>query len=466
MEAIVLREDQKITVEKGYAILKRYNLLYLAVEVRCGKTIMSMHIAKMMGWRRVCFITKKMAVSSIKSDYLKFGHEFINFTITNYEQTPNLFPEYDGFICDEASVLSAYPKPGVYCKATKKLIDKKPVILMSGSPTAESPSQIFHQLWVSYYSPFSIYKNFFAWAKEYVTITKKYFNGFQFNDYSKGKEDKIKEITSHYTVTLSQEEAGFKSHVDEEILWVDIDPKMYQLMNLLKKQKVYQMKNGNHIVADTPVKMQSLFHQVSSGTVITEEDSRHTLDESKAKFIKQKFAGKKIAIFFKFIEEGNLLRKYFPLNTSVPEIFNERDDVTFICQVVSGRMGVNLSSADALVMYNIDFSATTYFQARARMQSQTRTKASKLYWIFSKNGLEKHVYDAVCRKKNFTNNFFLKVINDRAFVSFTSTTGGQVTIHADTQEKANLKASLFKAMDTNPDAALDAIDKFLSENGG
>lgn len=421
---IELRADQRTTVDKGKEILKRYNLLYMACQVRVGKTIMSMTIAKELGFMRVCFITKRMAISSIKADYMKLGHEFQRFNITNFEQAPNLFPEYDVFIIDEATSIAAYPKPGKYCQAIKKLVGKKPIILMSGTPHPESPSQIFHQYWVSYYSPFSIFKNFYGWSKEYVKhydirdgsgrvikrqVKQKYLGGFTVNDYSEGIDEKIKEITKHYTVTLSQQEAGFKSDVDEEILWVDIDPKMYQLMKVLKRDKVYKMKNGNHIIADTPVKMQSLFHQISSGTVITEEDSRHTLDESKAKFIKQKFAGKKIAIFFKFIEEGNLLRKYFPLNTSVPEIFNERDDVTFICQVVSGRMGVNLSSADALVMYNIDFSATTYFQARARMQSQTRTKASKLYWIFSKEGLEKHVYDAVCRKKNFTTSYFEKI---------------------------------------------------------
>lgn len=420
---IELRPDQRDTVDKGKAILKRYNLLYMACEVRTGKSLMSMTIAKELNFRRVCFITKKMAASSIKADYLNLGHQFEKFYVTNFEQTPNLFPEYDLFIIDEATSIAAFPKPGKYCQAIKKLVDKKPVILMSGTPHPESPSQIFHQFWVSYYSPFSVYKNFYQWSKDYVKhydirdgrgniikhqVKQKYLGGFTVNDYSEGIEEKIKDVTKHYMVTLSQKEAGFKSEVDEEILWIDIDPRLYQLMKVLKKDKVYRMKNGNHILADTPAKMQSVMHQISSGTIITEEETRHTIDESKAKFIKQHFAGKKIAIFFKFIEEGNILRRYFPLNTTVPEIFNERDDVTFICQVVSGRMGVNLSTADALVMYNIDFSATTYFQARARMQSQSRTKASKLYWIFSKKGLEKHVYDAVSRKKNFTLQYFDK----------------------------------------------------------
>jgi hypothetical protein len=76
--------------------------------------------------------------------------------------------------------------------------------------------------------------------------------------------------------------------------------------------------------------------------------------------------------------------------------------------VVSGREGTNLSTADALVMYNIDFSATSYWQARARMQTKDRIKASKLYWIFSEKGIEHFVYKAVVKKQNYTKKFFSK----------------------------------------------------------
>jgi hypothetical protein len=349
-----------------------------------------------------------MAISSIKEDYQKFGHLFDYINITNFEQAEKLHPEYDGYIVDESVSISAFPKPGVYCKALKKVIQKKPVILMCGTPCPESYSQIFHQFWISYFSPFSPYANFYRWADDYVIKKIVYRNGFPITEYKNAKQKEIMEVVNHYMVTLSQEEAGFVSHVEEEVVWVDIDKRVYQLMDVLKKDKVYKMKNGNHIVCDTPVKMQSVFHQLSSGTVITEEDKRELIDESKAWFIKSKFAGQKIAIYYQFVSEGDLLRKVFPLNTNVPEVFNEHENITFICQLSSGRMGVNLSTADALVLYNIAFSAITYWQVRARMQSHSRTKASKLFWIFSKNGIEKYIHAAVTKKKDYTLNIFKK----------------------------------------------------------
>src|SRR5690606_28300377 len=145
-------------------------LLYLAAAPRCGKTGMALTTVKELGFARVCFITKKIAIASVESDLAKLGYKFKIFTVINHESIHKLVPgQYDIFIIDEAhSNLGAFPKPGKRAQEIKKLIGKLPVILMSGTPTPESPSQIFHQLWVSYYSPFSVHTNFYAWAKEYV----------------------------------------------------------------------------------------------------------------------------------------------------------------------------------------------------------------------------------------------------------------------------------------------------------
>jgi len=79
-------------------------------------------------------------------------------------------------------------------------------------------------------------------------------------------------------------------------------------------------------------------------------------------------------------------------------------------QVISGREGTNLSAADYLVMYNIDFSATSYWQARDRMTVQGR-KENKVFWIFSRRGIEEKVMKAVTKKKKYTVNVFKRDFN-------------------------------------------------------
>lgn len=403
---IQLRDYQRHAVDQAKEIMKVKHMVYLAGQLRTGKNFMSMMISNEMGWQRVCFLTKLNAIPDVKKDYHDIALPFKKFTITNFDQIKNLKPEYDGFIIDEAHSFGQFPKPSKRTEMLRELIGFHPVILMSGTPSPETPTQLYYQFRLTEYGPWLEYRNFYKWAHQYVDIKEKIINGRRINDYKKAKTEKIEADISPYFVRVTQQQAGFTSFVEEEILTVPIDKRMYQLMDVLKKDKVYRMKStGDTIVADTPVRLQSLFHQISSGTIKV-GDRRITLDESKAWFIKSRFAGQKIGIFYKFIQEGEVLRKVFHNWTSDHQEFNQRNDLIYIKQCVSGREGVNLSTADCIVAYNIDFSATTYWQMRARMQTMDRKKSSKLYWIFSENGIERFVYRAVTKKKNFTKSYF------------------------------------------------------------
>lgn len=469
---IDLRPEQRVIVDKAKVILHTKGIVYIAGEVRTGKSPMGLMCAYESGWRRVCFITKKVAISGIEI-FEKSGM-FHELKITNYEQAHKLIGHYDGYIIDEAHAMGAHPKPSNRAKVVKELTWEKPVILMSGTPTPETYSQIYHQFWISKNSPFKQYVNFYKWAKDFVDVKQKRINGWPVNDYSRAKEAQIKLAIEPYMVHLSQEEAGFTQAVEERIEYVEIDKRMYRLMDVLKRDKIYTMKCGDVILADTPARLQSLFHQLSSGTVnITkfenekEVKTKHILDESKAWFIRGKYGAYKIAILYKFIAEGELLRRVFPNHTDDPYDFNRSESKVFIRQIVSGREGVDLSTADYLIMYNIDFSATSYWQGRARMQTKDRTKAAVLVWIFSQNGIEKLVYKAVSKKKNFTLNYFKREYGiERAFSSFRSKSGGTVVVHNDNQIVADAKATLLKALDTDPDKALDAIERILKKQDG
>ena len=51
--------------------------------------------------------------------------------------------------------------------------------------------------------------------------------------------------------------------------------------------------------------------------------------------------------------------------------------------------------------YNIDFSATSYWQSRDRMTTKDR-RYNKIYWVFAEDGIEDMIYKAVNSKKNYT----------------------------------------------------------------
>ena len=57
-------------------MLKKYGFVYLAMEVRTGKTFTSLGICANAEVNNVLFITKKKAISSIQEDYDTLGPDF------------------------------------------------------------------------------------------------------------------------------------------------------------------------------------------------------------------------------------------------------------------------------------------------------------------------------------------------------------------------------------------------------
>jgi SNF2 family DNA or RNA helicase len=404
----MLRDYQQTNADKACQILKEKHIVYLAMEMRTGKTLTALHVAEMMNKKNVLFITKKKAMKSIQKDYdtLKPSYKIkiINDHFSNIEKE---MPEYDLYIIDEAHSMGAFPQASSRAKHLKKLIRKTDMILLSGTPSPETyGSQLFHQFYLSEWNPFNI-DSFYKWAKLYINIKDKFIGGTKINDYSNAKVNEIMRVVQPYFLTCTQEEAGFTENIIEQIHSVDIDSRIHRLIHILKTKKIYQFKDSEDtIVCDTAAKEQQKIHQLFSGTIITTNREYKILDYSKANYIKRVFSGKKIAIFYLFQSEGEALRQTFPNHTDSPEEFNSTNDKVFICQVVSGSMGVNLSTADDLVFYNIHFSSVQYWQARARLSDLMRKRASNVHWIFAKDGIEHKIYDAVIKKKDYTVHFY------------------------------------------------------------
>ena len=394
------RTYQKNIIKEGTKRLSRLRIILLAMEVRTGKTLTSLGIADNMNISSVLFVTKKKAISSIEADYNLLKPNYA-LNVTNFESVHKVNGnDYDLVIVDESHCLGAFPKPSIRTKRIKEIVGSKYCILLSGTPTPESWSQIFHQFWISEYSPFA-HNSFYAWAKSYVNVTKRKINGYDVNDYTKAKENLIRQKISKYIISFSQSDAGFTSKVNEHILEIQMKPTTYALVKRLEKDLVYQGANGGVILADTPVKMMQKIHQMYSGTIRLENGTSAIIDDSKAVFIKKKFKGKKIGIFYKFKEELKLLQSVFEdkLTTSLDEFNTTSKNIAL--QIVSGREGISLSKADFLVYFNIDFSATSYWQSRDRLTTKDRQQ-NHVFWIFSKGGLEQKIYEKVLEKKSFT----------------------------------------------------------------
>ena len=407
MTEIKLRDYQIKNALECFEILKEKKIVYLQHSVRTGKTLTALEIARLYKANRVLFLTKKKAIKSIQEDYLNFNYsDKFHLSVTNYESLHKVTEDFDLLILDENHVNSAFPKPSKRTKDIKLRFSYKPMIMLSGTPASESSSQWFHQFWMSYYSPFKEWGNFYKWSKIFVNVEKKHLGYGVVNDYSKGIDELINKYIAPYVHKFTQSEAGFESKVNENILFCEMHPQTSMITNRLKKDLVFEGRDQT-IIADTAVKLQSKLHQLFSGTIKFEDGSSMVTDFSKAVFIKDKFKGQKIAIFYYFKEEYKMIKEIFK-----DEITNDLEEFStteksIALQQYSGAEGINLSIAESLIYLNFGFSGSKFIQSLDRLTTKDR-RENNVFFVFGLQGIEKQIYKAVSQKKTYTVNQFKK----------------------------------------------------------
>jgi SNF2 family DNA or RNA helicase len=400
------RKYQSEIIDKAFDVLVKYGFVYLSMQVRTGKTLTAMGTAQKLGVDNMLFVTKKKAISSIEDDYNKLKPKF-HINIVNYESLHKVVGEYECIVLDEAHGMGAYPKPSKRTKMIKQVIKKQNpfVILMSGTPTPESFSQMYHQVYACPHNPFRNYVNFYKFAKDYVDVVQIKIGAMPHNNYSRGRQTILDQMKP-YMISYTQKEAGFKVETIEKVLKVKMSKLTYNMVNQLKKNLVIE-GTDEVVLADTGVKLMSKLHQLYSGTVKFESGKATVIDYSKAEFIRTQFKNKKIGIFYKFKAEYDALKQVYgdDLTTELSEFKDTHKNIAL--QIVSGREGISLKEADCLVYYNIDFSALSYWQSRDRMTTKDSVQ-NDVYWIFSEGGIEDKIYRAVTKKKDYTLKHFEK----------------------------------------------------------
>jgi len=306
----------------------------------------------------------------------------------------------------------SYPKPNITTKEIKKRYAHLPMIFLSGTPCIESTSQLYHQFWISNYSPFAEYKTFYKWAVRYVKEKYKYLYGKQIRDYSEAKTEDIMQVLNRYFIYFTQEQAGFESKIKENVLYYDEEPRITKLKNQLLQNGIIQSKTDN-ILADTPAGLMTKLHQIESGTVITESGASYVIDKNKATFVRDYFKGKKIAIFYYYQKELELLKEVFgeTLTTDFDEFVST--DKSFCIQQKTGSEAISLKEADSLVYFNFGFSGKDFVQGRNRMTTKERAE-NNVYIILCKGGFNEKLYKVVSQKKRYNEAIFNKDYDRRA----------------------------------------------------
>ncbi len=391
-------------IKQARLILDKFNIVYIAAQTRTGKTLASIFLLKN-DYKNILVVTKKKAISSWLSD-LELSNTS-NFEVINYESIHKLKKkDFDVIILDESHSIGSYPKPSIRAKNIKEIAKDKKIVYLSATPSAETYSQIFHQFWISSFSPFSE-SNFYKWYKNYGQDDCIMIQGRIRKRYKKIYVDVIMDKIKHLMVSMTKIEAEFDILVQEQIHLIQAPNHLIQAIKYFEKYKSLTIANYK-IQADIPSSIINKTHQLSGGTIKIDEQISIFISLHKVNYLLNHFQDdNKIVVLCNYVKERELLLKKLPNSTHNVDKFKNESYKYFVGHIKTFSEGVDFSYASCMIIYSLNFSATTYLQSKERLANKKRTKAIVVHYLFTKDTLDEYIYKAVTNKINFTSRYYI-----------------------------------------------------------
>jgi hypothetical protein len=390
--------------------LKKTGYAYLAGKPRSGKTytsILAFELSTKMN--RILVLTKKNAIDG----WLKFivNNSLLKHTyhITNYEQVHKLNPEdYDGVIIDESHNTGAFPKPSKRYLAIRKLCWNMPHIHLSGTAVVESPCSIYHQMFISKYTPFK-HKNFYRFHDEFGI---KYYIKAQGRDiaqYDRFKPELLDRI-NEFTIYMTQEDAGISKELQavDKVHYVELSESTKLLYNELQEHQIAKVQIAmfpntelvpaecmEDLVCDSVMKLRTSLHMIESGVIKVDDQYLMLGNTEKVDYIKETFGDSEdIGIMCHFVGERKLLEKEF----KHAKIYSSS----------SHAEGVDLSHLKSFIILSSDYSGAKFIQRRDRIINVNGSNTLEVHHILVKGAISEQVYKKVSKKEDFNNSTYTR----------------------------------------------------------
>lgn len=380
-------EHQTKIFKEAKPILDKHNMVCLSMEERTGKTLIGLMLAEASSAKNVLIVTRKKAIEGWCNHLHDYEHKK-SYALINYESVKKITQKPDLVILDECHAISGYPKPGVYQKTVRKLAFDCPVIFMSATFSAQTFSQLFHIFQITRHSPWFGFKNFYAWFREYgIPSTVRTATG-EIQKYDQTKPG-VYEKVEHLFISYTRKQLGFEHEPEDILHFIELEQYKKDIYRTLKRDGIYQ-----DIIADSPMKLMILLHQLEGGTIKTEEGVLHFSSE-KVEYIKNKWGDSKdMVIMAHYIGEQERLKEEFSNAT--------------ILSSTAYAEGVDLSHFKDLVIFSQSFSTAQHKQRRARQANIKRKEPIKVHFLLVEKGVSEAVYNTVSiNGKNFVDRYYL-----------------------------------------------------------
>lgn len=328
------------------------------------------------------------------SDLEKFPFKALKVVVINYESTwrDGIFEalqEFDAdmIIADESQRIKTHD--AAQSKAMHQLGDQaRYKLILSGTPVQNNAIDIYSQY--RFLDPTVFGKNFYQFRNRYAIMGG--FNRRQIVGY-KDMDDLIRREHS-IAFRITKEEAIDLPEQTFEVRHIQMDKKLADLYQRIKRDSYAEIETGGQITATTVLTKLLRLQQLAGGFLVTDDAAKPQL-VSTAKLealsdIVQDYVvdgGKKLVIFARFVPEVkaiiDLMKKVLPDRKKAVSIYGEikkedrgaivqqfqtdSDTVVFIGQIDTAGTGVTLTAADTCVYYSKNFNYAAYEQSLSRI---------------------------------------------------------------------------------------------------
>lgn len=328
------------------------------------------------------------------SDLEKFPFKALKVAVINYESTwrDGIFEalqEFDAdmIIADESQRIKTHD--AAQSKAMHQLGDQaRYKLILSGTPVQNNAIDIYSQYRFLDSTVFG--KNFYQFRNRYAIMGG--FNRRQIVGY-KDMDDLIRREHS-IAFRITKEEAIDLPEQTFEVRHIQMDKKLADLYQRIKRDSYAEIETGGQITATTVLTKLLRLQQLAGGFLVTDDASKPQL-VSTAKLealsdIVQDYVvdgGKKLVIFARFVPEVkaiiDLMKKVLPDRKKAVSIYGEikkedrgaivqqfqtdPDTVVFVGQIDTAGTGVTLTAADTCVYYSKNFNYAAYEQSLSRI---------------------------------------------------------------------------------------------------
>lgn len=345
-------------------------------------------------------VTKKAAIGGWHSEIEALGRTG-DFEVVNYEKLRSkrwdMTKTWTGLVLDESHSIGKYPKPNLCVHELRRLSVSGPRVGLTATPSAESYSQLYHQVRALKWPLWASYKNFYAWFKDYGIQDLIYANGRQVETYKKIKPKAWEEFAAHCCIIDRQ--IVMPSFVEAVDHVVELeDKRALELCEQLKQDGAIKLC-GSWVVADGPLALAQKSQQICSGAVLDDEGEAVHVGTAKLDWL-ERFRGQRVAVLTNYKFEVQRIRERFG---DVTDDYANWRSGWFVGSWQRFARGVDLSSAEALIITSCPWSAEGLEQGRDRILNRARTEPAPVYFPVVRGGIDEQIYRIVAgEKRQFT----------------------------------------------------------------